>query len=136
MGKKVSVLSYLYLIGMALVAIGFCCPMVKGLFGSTANGFDFIKNAKEGGFVCIGSILIIAGALAGLAASVVKPLSGLKLIFLLVSIAGGVVLVIGFYTGNAAYKFVGKHLLKSATYGLYLVVAGWVVALCGKFLSK
>lgn len=135
MGKKVSVLSYLYLIGMALVAIGFCCPMVK-VMGISFTGFDFIKNAKEGGFVCIGSILIIAGALAGLAASVVKPISGLKLIFLLVSIAGGVVLVIGFYTGNAAYKLVGKHLLKSATYGLYLVVAGWIVALCGKFLSK
>ena len=80
--------------------------------------------------------MIIAGALAGLAASVVKSLSGLKLIFLLVSIAGGVVLFIGFYTGNVFYKKIGEHLLKNATYGLYLVVAGWIVALCGKFLSK
>lgn len=32
MGKKVSVIGYLYLIGMALVAIGFCCPMFNGLF--------------------------------------------------------------------------------------------------------
>ena len=55
MGKKSS-LPLIYLIGMALVAIGFFCPMFKGLFGSSANGFDFISNAKEGGFVAIGSI--------------------------------------------------------------------------------
>ena len=61
MGKKSS-LPLVYLIGMALIAIGFFCPMFKGLFGSSANGFDFIKNAKEGGFVAIGSILIIAFA--------------------------------------------------------------------------
>lgn len=29
--KKVNVLSYLYIIGMAIVAIGFCCPMFKGI---------------------------------------------------------------------------------------------------------
>ena len=61
MGKKSS-LPLIYLVGMALVVIGFFCPMFKGLFGSSANGFDFIKNAKEGGFVAIGSILIIVGA--------------------------------------------------------------------------
>ena len=84
MGKKVSLLSYLYLIGMALVAIGFCCPMFNGLFGSSANGFDFIKNAKDGGFVAIGAILIIAGAIAGIAACFVPQLKGLKLILLFV----------------------------------------------------
>ena len=41
--KKVNVLSYLYIIGMAVVAIGFCCPMFKGIFGPSANGFKFIN---------------------------------------------------------------------------------------------
>ena len=131
MGKKVNILSYLYLIGMALVAIGFCCPMIKGLFGSSANGFDFIKNAKEGSFVAIGAILIFAGAIAGILAYFVPQLKGLKLIFALAVLAGAIVLVIGFTTSGGLYKTIGKHLLKRALFGFYMVVAGIVVALCG-----
>ncbi len=130
MGKKVSLMSYLYLIGMALVAVGFCCPMVKVL-GSSANGFDFIRNAKEGGFVCIGSILIFAGAIAGILAFFVPQLKGLKLIFALVALAGAIVLVIGFMTSGGIYKAIGKHLLKNALIGLYMVVAGIVLGVIG-----
>ena len=131
MGKKVSALGYLYLIGMALVAIGFCCPMFKGLFGSSANGFDFIKNAKEGGFVAIGSILIIAGAIAGIVACFVPQLKGLKLIFAIVTLAGAIVLIIGFTTNGGIYKAIGKQLLKRAMFGFYMVVVGIVAAVCG-----
>ena len=131
MGKKVSVMSYLYLCGMALVAIGFFCPMFNGLFGASANGLDFIKNAKEGGFVAIGSILIIAGAIAGIAACFVPQLKGLKLIFALCVLAGAVVLVIGFMTSGGIYKAIGKQLLKRATFGFYMVVVGIVVAVVG-----
>ena len=131
MGKKVNILSYLYLIGMALVAIGFCCPMIKGLFGSSANGFDFIKNVKDGSFVAIGAILIFAGAIAGIVACFVKQLSGLKLIFALCVLAGAIVLVIGFTTNGGIYKAIGKHLLKNALFGVYLVVVGIVLAVCG-----
>lgn len=131
MGKKVSLMSYLYLVGMALVAVGFCCPMVKGIFGSSANGFDFIRNAKEGGFVCIGSILIFAGAVAGILAFFVPQLKGLKLIFALVALAGAVILVIGFMTSGGIYKAIGKHFLKNALIGLYMVVAGIVLGVIG-----
>ena len=131
MGKKVSVLSYLYLIGMALVAIGFCCPMIKGLFGTSANGFDFISNAKDGSFVAIGSILIIAGAIAGIVACFVPQLKGLKLIFAIAVLAGAIILVIGFTTNGGIYKAIGKHLLKNAMFGFYLVVVGIVVAVVG-----
>ena len=131
MGKKVSLLSYLYLIGMALVAIGFCCPMFNGLFGSSANGFGFIKNAKDGGFVAIGAILIIAGAIAGIAACFVPQLKGLKLIFAICVLAGAVVLVIGFMTSGGIYKAIGKQLLKRATIGFYLIVVGIVAAIVG-----
>ena len=128
MGKKVSVLSYLYLCGMALVAIGFFCPMFTGI---SANGFDFIKNAKDGGFVAIGAILIIAGAIAGIVAYFVPQLKGLKLIFALCVLAGAVVLVIGFMTSGGIYKAIGKQLLKRATVGFYLVVVGIVAAVVG-----
>ena len=130
MGKKSS-LPIIYLLGMALVTIGFFCPMFKGLFGSSANGFDFIKNAKEGGFVAIGSILIIAGAIAGLVACFVPQLKGLKLIFALVALAGAIVLIIGFTTSGGIYKAIGKHLLKKAMVGFYFVVVGIVAAVCG-----
>ncbi len=136
MGKKVSLMSYLYLCGMALIAIGFFCPMFKGLFGSSANGFDFIKNAKEGGFVAIGSILIIAGAIAGILAFFIPGLKGLKLIFALVALAGAIVLIIGFTTSGGIYKAIGKHLLKKAMVGFYLVVVGIVAAVCGAVTNK
>ena len=131
MGKKVSILSYLYLIGMALVAIGFCCPMIKGLFGSSANGFDFIRNVKDGSFVAIGAILIFAGAVAGIVACFVPQLSGLKLIFALAVLAGAIVLIIGFTTNGGIYKAIGKQLLKRVMFGFYMVVAGIVLAICG-----
>ena len=130
MGKKSS-LPLIYLIGVLLVAIGFCCPMIKGLFGSSANGFDFIRNAKEGGFVAIGSILIIAGAILGIISCFVPQLKGLKLIFALVILAGAVILVIGFTTNGRIYKAVGKHLLKNALFGFYMVVAGIVLSIVG-----
>ena len=130
MGKKVSIMSYLYLIGMALVVVGFCCPMIKG-FGSSANGFDFIKNVKDGSFVAIGAILIFAGAVAGLLACFVKQLSGLKLIFALAVLAGAIILIIGFTTNGGIYKAIGKHLLKNALFGFYMVVVGIVAGVAG-----
>ena len=135
MGKKSS-LPLIYLIGMALVAIGFFCPMFKGLFGSSANGFDFIKNAKEGGFVAIGSILIIAGAIAGIVACFVPQLKGLKLIFALCVLAGAIILIIGFMTSGGIYKAIGKQLLKRAMAGFYMVVVGIVLGVCGAVTGK
>ena len=135
MGKKSS-LPLVYLIGMALIAIGFFCPMFKGLFGSSANGFDFIKNAKEGGFVAIGSILIIVGAICGIVACFVPQLKGLKLIFAIVALAGAIILIIGFTTNGGIYKAIGKQLLKRAMFGFYMVVVGIVAAVCGAVTGK
>ena len=43
MGKKSSSkIAIIYLIGMALVALGFILPMFKSALG-TSNGFDFIR---------------------------------------------------------------------------------------------
>lgn len=128
MAKKRSVFGFLYLIGMALVVIGFCCPMIKGFFGS-ANGFKFI-NFDRFGFVTIGAILIFAGAVLGVVASFIPNLGALKILFLICSIAGGIILVVGFKTNGEIYKMGGKLLLKNAMWGFYLVCAGWIIALC------
>ncbi len=130
MGKKNGFLS-LYFIGMVLVAVGFCLPMIKGIFGTSANGFEFIKNINKGGFVAIGALLIFGGAVLGILSSFVPALSGLSKIFFLVSVAGGVIIVIGFLTNGGIYKAVGKHLIKNSMYGLWLIVAGWVVSALG-----
>ncbi len=133
MGKKVS-LPLIYLIGMALVVIGFCCPMFSGFLGS-ANGFKFI-NFDNSGFVTIGALLIFAGAVAGIAACFVKQLSGLKLIFALCVLAGAIVLVIGFTTNGGIYKAIGKNIIKHATIGFYLVVVGIVAGVAGAVMNK
>lgn len=135
MGKKKMSLGILYLVGMALVAVGFCCPMFKGVFGSTANGFKFI-NFDNSSFVTIGALLIFVGAIAGVALSFVKAKNGnmLKFLALVLTIAGGIILVIGF-NQSKAYKVLAKGFLKNAYIGFYMILVGWVVAIVGK-LSK
>jgi len=133
MGKKVS-LPLIYLIGMALVVIGFCCPMFSGFLGS-ANGFKFI-NFDNSGFVTIGALLVIVGGIAGLVACFVPQLKGLKLIFAIVALAGAIVLVIGFTTNGGIYKAIGKNILKHATVGFYMVVVGIVAGVCGAVMNK
>ena len=135
MGKKSS-LPLIYLCGMALIAIGFFCPMFKGLFGTSANGFDFIKNAKDGSFVAIGAILIFAGAIAGIVSFFVPQLKSLKLIFAIVTLAGAIVLIIGFTTNGGIYKAIGKQLLKRAMFGFYMVVVGIIASVCGAITGK
>ncbi len=138
--KKTSLLSWLYVVGMALTVIGFCCPMFSvnflGLAKAAWNGFKFI-NFKNSSFVTIGALFIIVGAIAGLVLGFVpvKNAKLLKLCSLCVSVAGGVILVIGFTTNGGIYKALGKGLLKYATYGFYLVIVGWVVSAVGYFLK-
>ena len=134
MAKKGS-LPLIYLIGMALVVIGFICPMFD-LFIGTLNGLDFI-NFKEFGITTIGALLIIAGAVLGLVFCFVggKNSGMLKLVGLLVSIAGGVVLIIG-YSDNMFSRGIGKFFIDVATYGFYMILAGWIVGVVGYVMKK
>lgn len=133
MAKKGFNLS-IYLIGMAVTVIGFCLPMFK-IFGSNGkNGFGFI-NFDNSGFVTIGALLIIIGAVAGLVVSLLGKGDQLEWIALAVSVVGGIILVIGF-NDNGIYKAIGKALVKNSTIGFWMVVAGWVVAAVGKVLKK
>ena len=129
---KTNILGYLYLLGLALVVIGFFCPMFKA-GPIKPNGWDFL-NFENFGFVTIGGLLVLAGAAAGIILSFVggKNSGFLKLICLIASIVGGIVLVIGF-NDNKLYSVIGKGIIKHAFIGFYLVVSGWVVALIGHF---
>ena len=133
MAKKGS-LPLIYMIGMALVVVGFICPVFD--FMIKENGFDFI-DFKNFGFKTIGALLIIAGAVLGLVFCFVggKNSGMLKLVGLLVSIAGGVVLIIG-YNDNMFSKGIGKFLIDNATYGFYMILAGWVVGVVGYVMKK
>lgn len=134
MAKKGS-LPLIYLIGMALVVIGFICPVFDFFIG-TLNGFDFI-NFKDFGTTTIGALLIIIGAVLGLVFCFVggKNSGMLKLVGLLVSIAGGVVLIIS-YSGDVFSEGIGKFFIEVATYGFYMILAGWVVGVVGYVMKK
>ncbi len=125
----------IYLVGMAVTLIGFCLPMFEGVFGKSGNGFKFI-NFDNSGFVTIGALLIVAGAIAGVVFALLGMGDQLEWLALLLSIAGGIVLVVGFTTNGGIYKAIGKNMIKHATVGFWMIVAGWVVALAGKILKK
>lgn len=125
----------LYLLGMALVVVGFCCPIFNGIANRPINGFNIIKSYD--GFVQLGALLILIGAACGVILCFVdfKSLALLKFVVLAVCIAGGVVLFLGF-NKNVFTQFAGKKILKCATYGFYLIIAGWFVGLAGYFTRK
>lgn len=149
--KKGSSISYLYLLGMLLVVIGFFCPITQGkVFGGTSNGFAFIKD--DSSVRTVSCLLIFIGACVGLLIEVLNVLrvkvpckSLLKLIALGVTIAGGVVLLITF-TGNGSGSDFQRSMNKLAgkmtksffdpAVGFYLIIAGWVAGLLGYITKK
>lgn len=135
MGKKSS-LPLIYLIGALLVAIGFCVPMFKGL-GTSPNGFKFI-NFDNFGWMTIAALLIFCGAVLGVVFSFVsagKSTGLLRLICIIVSIVGGVILVINF-NDNFLTKAIGKGFIKHAYIGFYMILVGWVLGLVGAITNK
>lgn len=135
MAKKSLKLPVIYLVGMALVVVGFICPMFK-ILGSKPNGFDFVS-FENSGFQTIGALLVFCGALAGIVFSVIKIKNAetLKLVALIVTIAGGVVLFLGF-NDNVIYREIGKGILKNAYIGFYMVIAGWILGIVGFVMKK
>lgn len=132
MAKKGS-LPLIYMIGMALVVIGFICP-VFDFWLATVNGFDFI-DFNNFGTTTIGALLIIVGAVLGLVFCFLKNGSMMRLVGLLLSIAGGVVLIIS-YSGDVFSEGIGKFFIEVATYGFYMILAGWIVGVVGYVMKK
>ena len=152
MGKKsINILSYLYICGMLLVVIGCFLPLSTA-FGGHANGksaFDYIGSDGKGVMnMKIGAILAFAGAAVGFCLSLlkefsilkIKQLSLIKLVSLVLSIAGGVYVFIKMYNTNGTLKDIAKgagKLFKVAPgVGLILILAGWVIALVGWILNR
>lgn len=133
MGKKSS-LPLIYLIGVLLVAIGFCLPMFKGIIKT--NGFDYM-NFKNFGWMTIAALLIFCGAVLGVIFCFVggKNASLLKLVCIIVSIVGGVILIIKF-NDNWLTKQIGKGFIKHAYIGFYMILAGWILGLVGAITNK
>lgn len=135
MGKKnVGIVQHLYLAGMAVCAIGFLCPLFKAL-GQTANGFSLIS--KDSSVISTGILLIFIGAVAGavLCFVKVKNVKLFKLIALAASILGGIILVVQM-NNSALSRLVGKEFLKHATFGFYMIIAGWIIAIAGFVKTK
>lgn len=131
--KKTNLFGYVYLLGAVLVIIGFCCPMFKTLFGQK-NGFEFI-DFENFSFVTVGALLIFIGAVLSALSVFIPQFKKFKFLFLLISIAGGIVLFIGFTTNGKVSKWFGKNLLKNAIYGFYIILLGWITSIAGLFLK-
>lgn len=140
MSKKSSV-NFLYLIGMALVAIGFVLPIFRFNFlGShTLTGFDLVGDGDTS--MKIFTLLIFIGGVAGIVFSLVGPLNNklYKIIALAVSILAFVIILINLMNSDGASLIKGLNLakktnsaiFKSLYIGAYTIITGWVVAIAG-----
>ena len=125
--KNASIISYLYVIGMALTVIGFIIPIFKvGPF--KMNGFDLV--GKGDSVMKIAALLVFLGAAAGVVFQFAMNKSLYKLIALIVTVAGG--LYCFFNTSDLGVKIAGNFL----STGFYLIVIGWCVALVGWILNR
>ena len=132
--KNSSVLGYLFVIGCAITAIGFVLPIfsanILGLAKASVNGFNLV--GKGDSAMKVAALLVFIGAVAGIALEFI-PVSLpkiVKLIALIISVAGG--LYCFFNTSDLGLKIAGKVLAPC----FYLIIAGWVVALVGWLLDN
>ncbi len=140
MGKKSGTLS-LYLIGLALVVIGCFLPLTASkFFGGGTSAFNAIVDGS--GDLKIGSILALGGAIAGIVFCFVSLGTKLpvKLISLIVSIVGGIYVLLNYLNlapwakglVKMAHKAAGNHI----GIGLIVIIIGWVIALLGWLKNK
>jgi hypothetical protein len=131
---KSAKMNIIYVIGMALVAVGFCLPVFSGILGST-SGWDFVGDHFSGW--TLGVLLIFIGAAAGIVCSFagVSKANMIKLICLAASIAGGIMLII-YINNSSVYRIIAKQFLKHAAVGFYMIIAGWFAGIVGYVTGK
>lgn len=150
MAKKSKIsLNFVYLIGMALIIIGFCVPLFfqkmpnGNIKAASTTGFDFINFDRDSTF-STGALLIFLGGCLGavlelVSAFVKKIKPSLKMILsivcVVISIVGGIIIFAKF-NDNSLTKLIGKGFWKHAFVGIYMIIAGWVVGLLGCFIKK
>ncbi len=130
----------LYLVGMAIVLIGCFLPLVGTSFGNGHSAFKAITDGS--GDLKVGSILALGGAIAGIVFCFVSVRTKLpvKLISLIVSIVGGVYVLLSYMNLAPWAKGITKAALKltgtKPGIGLILIIIGWIVALVGWMQSR
>ena len=131
MAKNVLLLKKLFLLGMALTVVGFILPVFSSKL-KTMTGLDFINFKKLTNPTYLGAFLVIAGAAAGVVFEFVRTKNPklIRLICLVLSITGGIIFAFSF-GDNPVTKFIGKNLFKHSAAGLYMIIAGWVIAVAG-----
>lgn len=150
MAKKSKVsLNFIFLIGMALIIIGFCVPLFfykmpgGDIKAGNTLGFDLINFDRDSSF-SLGALLIFLGGCLGAVIELVcvfvkkiKPSLKviLELLCVVLSVVGGLIVFIKFNDNNLT-KFIGKGFFKHAFVGIYMIIAGWVVGLLGSFIKK
>ena len=126
---------------MIVVAIGCFLPLTSSkIFGGSSSAFNAIT-ADGSGAVKIGAILAFLGAIAGIVFSFVS-LKGIpiRLISLIVSIAGGIYVVISYLNVGGLGKSLMKGLAKATQtgpgIGLFVIIIGWILAIAGYIKNR
>lgn len=81
--------------------------------------------------------MIFIGAAAGtvLCFVKIKNVKLFKLIALAASILGGIILALKM-NNSALSRLIGKEFLKHATFGFYMIIAGWIIVIAGFAKTK
>lgn len=131
-------MNLLYLIGCALVVLGFCLPLLKIggsflalKFSVSLNGFSIVNSLHDSDntFRMLMAVLIFVGAICEI---IIDYFTGNLLgdiVSLASSILGAIILLCN--TSSLGIK-VG---LNCISFGFYVLVAGWIVALVGIILK-
>lgn len=147
MAKKAKLsLNILYVIGAALIVVGFILPIFQFSFLGThrLTGFDIVGDGDAS--VKLFTLLIFIGGLAGLVLSFVNVPNGklLRIAALLLSFVGFVLVVVSICSSDGASIVKGLNLgkktlsviFKSLYAGGYMIIAGWIVAAAGLVTEK
>lgn len=131
----------LFLIGMIVVAIGCFLPLTSSkIFGGSSSAFNAIT-ADGSGAVKIGAILAFLGAIAGIVFSFISVKGiPIRLISLIVSIAGGIYVVISYLNVGGVGKSLMKGFAKATQtgpgIGLFVIIIGWILAIAGYIKNR
>ena len=125
-------MNLIYIIGCALVVLGFCTPIFKFPIIGGINGFNVVKTYNNNGatleMIC--SVLILAAAVCGIILDYFTGNFLGDLVTIAVSALSGIIIFMN--TSELGAKLAGK----CTNIGFYLLIAGWIVAIVGLALKK
>ncbi len=141
MAKSKSRALNLFLIGMVVAAVGCFLPLTSSkIFGGSSSAFNAITSGGSGALK-IGAILALLGAVAGIVFSFVSVKGvPVKLISLIVSVAGGIYVLVSYLNvgglGKSLVKGFAKATQTGPGIGLFVIVIGWILAIVGYIKNR